>query len=175
MGICLVLLSIALWVGPIVAAFASNGWNLKETVMPSQDELSGVKDKIGGLSEGGFSENMMQIVDNQMNLSTGEFAATLEIESPFNIDIKITEFSFDLYCEQHDNKLGSVQLEKSEVNIPASTTVQFDIVGTLTSQAIQHITNVHGGDLPESAFKNPVFELESYGVTITMENMEFGE
>ncbi|KXB03136.1 hypothetical protein AKJ48_04195 [candidate division MSBL1 archaeon SCGC-AAA261O19] len=174
LGIGLALLSIALWVGPIVAAFASNGWNLKETVMPSQDELSRVKDKVGGLTEGGFSENTLQIVDNQMDLTTGEFEATLEFESPFNIDVKITEFSFELYCEQHDFKLVPVQLEENEVSIPASAIVQFDIVGSLTSQGRQHIIDNHGGKLPEPSLENPVFELESYGVTIRMENMELG-
>ncbi len=174
MGIGLFLLSIALWVGPIVAAFAANGWDLKATVMPSEDQMSEITDQIEGLFDGDFSEDVMEFTDNQINLGTGEFRVTVQLQSPFNIDVKIKSISLEVSCEQHDVPLGSVQMEESEVNVPANGTATFTLVGTLTSAAIQHITTVHGGDLPGINSTDMVLELEFYGVAVSIENMEWG-
>lgn len=167
-------MTIALWVGPIVAAFASNNWDLKATVMPSEDQISGVKDQVENIIGGEFSENILEITDNQINLTTGEFEAKVEFKSPFNINVEITEFSLGISCEQHDMPLGSVQMEEQEVNVSANGAATLTLVGTLTSQGTQHIDTVHRGVLPSITLTNSVLELEAYGVTVRMENMMEG-
>ncbi|MEA1904522.1 MAG: hypothetical protein U9M97_01395 [Candidatus Hadarchaeota archaeon] len=170
LGIGLLLLSIALYVGPIVVAFGANGWDLKATVMPSQSEMDKVRDKIENVFGGEFSEP--DIVDNTVNLTTGEFSVTFEFKSPFNLDVKITDVSLGFSCEQHDVPLGSAQMEEPEVDLPADGTARFTIVGTLTSEGRRHIEDFHGGDLPGIALTDEIFEFEVYGVTVRVEDME---
>lgn len=169
LGIGLLLLSIALYVGPILAAFAAHNWDLEATVMPSQSDMDKVRDRIENMFGGEFSEP--DIVDNAVNLTTGEFSATFEFKSPFNLDVKITDVSLGLSCARHDVPLGSAQMEEPEVDIPANGTARFTVVGTLTPEGRRHIEDFHGGVLPDIALTDGIIEFEVYGVTVRVEDM----
>lgn len=61
LGFCLRLLSIAIWISPIIAAFAAHGWDPKETLMPDR-EIEIIKESIIDLLRK-FSENGLVLVD----------------------------------------------------------------------------------------------------------------
>ena len=46
LGIGLTLLSIAIWIGPIAAAFGTNGWDIRKTIMPDEGEINAIQNKI---------------------------------------------------------------------------------------------------------------------------------
>lgn len=170
----LLLLSILIPVGALAAAFAANDWDLKATVMPGQDEIDGVRDKIENMFGEEFSENTFNLSTPTINLVTREIRATVNLTSPFNVDVKITEISGGVSCEQHELPLGSVQMEEQEVNVTANGTATFTLLGALTTGGYQHIIDAHGGDLPDVTLTDMVFEFEFYGVTVRVENMGWG-
>ncbi len=167
LGIGLFLLSIALYVGPLFIAFAANGWDLEATVMPRQEELDAVEDRVENILGAEFSERTLNLVSS--TVTPTEIRATINFVSPFNVDIKITEISGEMSCEEHHVSFGSVHIEEGEVDIPAYGTVSFHLVGTLTPGGYQHIEDFHGGDLPDFTITDGVFEMESYGVTLRAE------
>lgn len=169
LGIGLLLLSVALFVGPIVVAFAANDWDFKATMMPSQEELDEVKDRIENMFEAEFSEDMLNLVSSMV--SPSEIRATINFVSPFNVDVKITEISGGISCEEHDVPLGFVHMEEQEVDVPVNGTATFHLVGKYASGGYQHIVDAHGGDLPDFAPTDMVLELEFYGVTVRVEDI----
>ena len=168
----LLLLSILIPVGALAAAFAANDWDLKATVMPDQDEIDGVRDKIENMFGEEFSENILNLGSSTVNPS--ELRATISFASPFNVDVKITEISGGISCREHNVPLGSVRMEEQEVDVPANGTVTFTLVGIPTLGGYQHIIDAHGGDLPDVTLTEMVFEFEFYGVTVRVENVGWG-
>lgn len=164
------LLGIALFVGPFIAAFAVHNWDLQAAVMPSQEEISGVKDVLEGMFDGEFSENAFT-VSSPTPYGVDGISMTVNLVSPFNRDVKITDISGGVSCKQHGVLLAYVQMDEQEVDLPANGTATFTLAGMLTPEGNQHIVNVHGGSLPDVTPTDMSFELEFYGVTVRVENM----
>ena len=167
------MLSAVLFLGPIAAAFASHNWDLKATVVPSEDEISAVKDRLGGIFEENISsEEVFDIRDS--TVEPDEMEAIVDFNSPFHIDVKIKEISGKVFCRAHGVYLGSIHLMEEEVSVPADGKATFHVIGEMTSEGYQHVQEDHGGELPDIRLSGMVFELEAYGVKVRVENVGGG-
>jgi len=147
------LLGIALTLGPILIALGTRGWDIKAAVLPTESEIREVEDIISGVLGGdGFSESTMQIEDPL--ISGSMVSATVHLTSPLNVSMILKEFSGEIY--DGDVRIGEINMEEEEVEIPPGGTVTFHLVGEFS------------GDPPQ----NPrvciaSIEFDVYGVTIT--------
>lgn len=154
LGWGLKLLGIALFVGPFIAAFAVHNWDLQATVMPSQEEMDELKETVSGLFGEGFSEDTF-ILENP-TYSGGKIRIPVRFTSPLNLPIKITDIS--LTISDHGVEVAQVEMEETEVEIPANGTVNFTLIGPYT------------GTLPTNPQPTDMnITLEAYGVTLQMQ------
>lgn len=160
LGWGLKLLGIALFVGPFIAAFAVHNWDLKATVMPSQEEMDEITETISGLFGEGFSENPFTFEDP--TYSGGKVRIPVRFTSPINLPIKITDLSFTI--SDQGVEVAQVEMEETEVEIPANGTVNFTLIGPYT------------GTLPTDPQPTDVnITFEAYGVTLQMQVGQGGE
>jgi len=154
LGWGLKLLGIALFVGPFIAAFAVHNWDLQATVMPSQEEMDELKEMLSGLFGGGFSEDTFTL--ENPTYSGGKIRIPVRFTSPLNLPIKITDIS--LTISDQGVEVAQVEMEETEIEIPANGTVNFTLIGPYT------------GTLPTNPQPADVnITLEAYGVTLQMQ------
>ena len=154
LGWGLKLLGIALFVGPFIAAFAVHNWDLQATVMPSQEEMDELKERLSGLLGEGFSEDTFPL--ENPTYSGGKIRIPVRFTSPLNLPIKITDISFAI--SDQGVEVAQVEMEETEVEIPANGTVNFTLTGPYT------------GTLPTDPQPTDVnITLEAYGVTLQMQ------
>ncbi len=154
LGWGLKLLGIALFVGPFIAAFAVHNWDLQATVMPSQEEMDELKEMISGLLGEGFSEDTF-ILENP-TYSGGKIRIPVRFTSPLNLPIKITDIS--LTVSDQGVEVAQVEMEETELEIPANGTVNFTLIGPYT-----------GTPLTDPQLTDMNITLEAYGVTLQMQ------
>ena len=148
------LLGIALFVGPFIAAFAVHNWDLQATVMPSQEEMDELKERLSGLFGEGFSEDTFTI--GTPTSSGNTIRIPVRFTSPLNLPIKITDLS--LTISDQDVEVAQVEMEETEVEIPANGTVNFTLIGPYT------------GTLPtDPQFTDMNVTFEAYGVTLQVQ------
>lgn len=153
------LLGIALFIGPFIAAFAAHDWDLQAAVIPSQEEMDEVNERLSGLVvEEGFSEDPFTL--GTPIFSNNTVRVTVEFTSPLKIPIKITNLSASI--SDQGVQLAQVQMEEAEVDVPANGTANFTLIGSFTGESP---TN------PEPTDVNITFEL--YGVALQVQ-MEAG-
>ncbi|MBC7219671.1 MAG: hypothetical protein H5T49_06050 [Hadesarchaea archaeon] len=147
------LLGIALVVVPIVVALAAKDWDLKEAVLPSEQELSQVTEAVGGIFGGGFSEDTLSLGEPTLSGSSVRVQATLK--SPFQVPIKLKEFNLTI----SDQGMPPIQLqmEEDELEIPAKGTAVFTLVGAIPAAPPSN---------PRMTAVSIAFEI--YGITITL-------
>jgi hypothetical protein len=145
------LLGIALAIGPLLIALGTHNWDIKAAVLPSDAEIKEVEDSVKGVFGGGFSENTFSIgsptiVGNTIRIS-------VSFTSPFNIPIKIKDISASV--SNQGVEIAQVQMQEDEVEVPATATVNFTLVGAYT------------GGLPTNPqLSGAGITFEFYGVTI---------
>lgn len=154
LGWGLKLLGIALFVGPFIAAFAVHNWDLKATVMPSQEEMDNITETISGLFGEGFSEDSFTFEDP--TYSGGTIRIPVRFTSPLNLPMKITDLSFTI--SDQGVELAQVEMEETEVEIPANGTVNFTLTGPYTGTPPTD---------PQLTDVNITFEV--YGVTLQVQ------
>ena len=131
LGIGLTLLSIAIWVGPIAAAFGSNGWSLKETVMPKEEEINDIQSRIEETIGGGnFSDTNIKVSNS--SISGKDISLNLEMNSPFSFRAEILEFNFELYDAQIGRKIGHVEMSKEAIILKPEITTNISFQGSLS-------------------------------------------
>ena len=157
LGWGLKLLGIALFVGPFIAAFAVHNWDLQATVMPSQEEMDELKETLSGLFGEGFSEDTFTL--ENPTYSGGKIRIPVRFTSPLNLPIKITDISFAI-----SDQGVEVEMEETEVEIPANGTVNFTLIGPYT-----------GTPPTDPQFTDMNITFEVYGVTLQVQMGQVGE
>lgn len=152
------LLGIALFIGPFIAAFAVHNWDIQATVMPSQAEIDELEEKVTGLFDEEFSEDMFTVGDPTYSGTT--IRVTVGFASPFKLPIKIRDLSASM--SDQGVQVAQVQMEEAEVDVPANGTVNFTLIGSFTGAPPTD---------PEPTEVN--ITLEVYGVTLQLQ-MEVG-
>lgn len=167
------LLGIILFIAPFLIALGMHNWDIQAAVLPSEAEMSQVKDMLSGIFSGGSLENALMFGTPTFDGTTLEVSAT--INSPFNIPVTIADISGNLTCSVHPGiVLAQIQMEEESVEVPANGTANITIVGQPTTEGIQHIMNVHGGDISTitPGFENVSITIEFYGLSIQIQMSE---
>jgi len=145
------LLGIALVVVPILMALAAHGWDVKEAVLPSEEEISQVTERVSGIFGGGFSKDTITFGDPVV--SGSRITVLVTFRSPLKVPMKITDFSVTV------SDVGAqpiqLQMQESEVEIPANGAATFTLVGTVPAMPPQN---------PQMTGISCTFEV--YGVSI---------
>lgn len=128
LGWGLKLLGIALFVGPFIAAFAVHNWDLQATVMPSQEEMDELEERLSGLFGEGFSEDTFTL--ENPTYSGGKIRIPVRFTSPIDLPIKITDLSFAI--SDQGVEVAQVEMEETELEIPTNGTVNFTLTGSYT-------------------------------------------
>lgn len=154
LGWGLMLLGIALFIGPFIAAFAAHNWGLQAAVMPSQAEMDGVREMLGGLFDEGVSEDPFTFGDPTYSDTT--IRVTVGFTSPLKLPMKITDLSVSI--SDRGVQVAQLQMEEAEVDVPAGGTVNFTLIGSYTGAPLTD---------PEPTDMNITFEV--YGVTLQVQ------
>ncbi len=109
-------------------ALGTHNWDIKAAVLPSEAEMSQIQGTITGIFGGGFSENTL--VPGSPELVGSTIRLPMQFNSPFNIPTKIKELSGSI--TDGGVEVAQIQMEESEVNVPAMGTANFTLVGTYT-------------------------------------------
>ncbi len=111
LGIGLGLLTVALFIGPIAYAFYSNGWSVKDTVVPSDEQISSIQNKIQGTLGGGtFEMGDFELVENV--ITEDKITLVFSLSSPPKFSIE--NMWLTLFYGQDKENLADLSLEKVE-------------------------------------------------------------
>lgn len=160
LGIGLTLLSIALWVGPIVAAFGSHGWSLRDTVVPDQTQMNGIEDRIDGLvKEGSSSEDLFSFTES--NLDGYDVSLNAEFKSPFNFALTIENLEITL--TDSGVELCTVKMTEERIDLEPGGTKSLRLSGLLTEEGKSYL---QGGEVPNDAeISNGILIVEASDIT----------
>lgn len=169
LGIGLGLLTLSLWIGPVVAAFNLNDWSLKETIMPGQDQMDNIENRVKGLM-GDNTSMRVSVLDYEVEAP--DISLRISLSHPFNFNATIKKYSGKLVDRESDEVLADFQL-KNEAEIKPGESVILNLGGTLTSRGEEEF-----GRSPEDGFQfevsGEVLSLEASGVSveIALEELE---
>lgn len=166
LGIGLGLLTVALFLGPIAYAFYSNGWSVKETVSPSDEQISTIQNEIEGVLGGGsFSQDDFELVENE--ITSDYITLGFNLSSPFQFEVVLKEISFKISHRQEGVELATVDLESENISLEEGETKNITLSGETTEE---------GSDIIESSTKRQIlanlemsemsFEFEAAGITL---------
>ncbi len=162
LSIVLILLSIGLWIGPIVTAFSTHDWDFVNTVAPSQNQLDDVRNRFDDLVDENFSQDTFQISESSVDGSG--FSLTVVFTSPFGFSLTIEEFKAVL--SEGNTELGSIELlEEVKIGPREKETIRFS--GSLTEEGKLQVQN---GEIPETAeISEGTLKLSAAGVTVEVD------
>ncbi|MGQ9787794.1 MAG: hypothetical protein ACUVQM_00540 [Candidatus Hadarchaeaceae archaeon] len=147
------LLGVALVVAPIIVALSARDWDLKDALLPSEQELSQVAESIGGIFGGGFSEDALSLSEPTLSGSSVRVQATFK--SPFKAPVKLKELT--LTVSGQGMQPIQLQMENDELEIPANGTATFALVGTVPAVPPSN---------PRVTAVSTTFEI--YGITLNL-------
>lgn len=145
LGIGLGLLTVALWVGPIFMAFQTNNWNLKRTLLPSQEGIGGVQSKMRDITGTPISENSFSLV--RQDISEEEISQTIAFTSPLEPNMKpldtisIERMKLKLSDETQGTEIVILELEEP-VEVGPDETKSIVLSGTPTPKGRDIIANI---------------------------------
>ncbi|MEW6222680.1 MAG: hypothetical protein AB1476_05180 [Candidatus Hadarchaeota archaeon] len=151
----LMLLGVALSIGPFIAAFAVNDWDLQKAFLPDQEDIASIQNNLTGLFGGSENSGSTTTLEN-VSVSDSTVTVQIQFTSPFGFAMKFKNMSVAL--TDQGAQIAQVAMQ-SPVDVPARGTKRITLTGTFS-----------GGMLPV----NPQFEsgsmtVEVYGVTITLQ------
>ena len=164
LGILLFLLSLGLTVGPIIAAFSANGWDLKATLLGGSNPLEALSGNvIGG--------NMIENYEVSVDVPTLTLRLTVRARSPVqNINLRFDDLSGKLVCAQDNTYLFPVRLESPFVlRSDVSSTFSIVVKGSeATPGGIADIANHVLGGATELNLKVSDAKIQLYGIGMEM-------
>ena len=146
-------LGIALAVAPILIAFGMHNWDLREAVLPNDAEINQVSSQVTGMFGGGFSQDTFTM--GNPIISGNDIRLPVTLKSPLKVPIRITNISVTV--SDQGAQVSQLHMEESALEVPASGTVSFTMVGTLA------------GTIPSNPQLTGMnVTLEVYGVTVQL-------
>ncbi len=168
------LLGILLFIAPFLIALGMHNWDIQAAVMPSEAEMGQIQDSIGGIFSGTPIEDFT-FSNLTYDINTGSISMDVSFKSNIDLSLTITDFSGNMTCGDHPGVvLAQIQMEEESVEVLANGTANITIVGQPTTEGIQHIMNVHGGDISTitPGFENASITIEFYGLSIQIQMSE---
>ncbi len=156
--LALVLITIAITVGPILGVVLVYRDNLPGLVIPPEinqisDSLRGNPENPGQTDQNGQSGNETNpygIIppgpeDIQYDPATRVFTASFQMKNPAPFELTLNSMNGMVQCDAHNFDLGTIAL-KNPVKMQASETVTVTITGQWTEDAINHFNSDHPGE-----------------------------
>lgn len=166
------LLTFALILGPIVIAFGTHNWGLKETVFPSENQIDDIRNRVEGLmGDSETSEETFSVTGSK--ISGDDFSVSLDFTSPLNFRIVLEEIEGTL--SEDGVKLGSIELVEENVEVEKRATRSITLEGVLTEQGKGRIEDIYGGEVPadvELSEGTLRFRASGVSVEISLENLQ---
>lgn len=125
------LLGLFLFIAPILIAFSINDWDVRKTVLPGNDEIDQIQNKLSSIIGGGISQDTITYED--YSIGDGNISLTVAFQSPVNVPLTI--LSVNLGVNDQGIKVAELHLRDSAVEVPANGTVEFTLVGTYSGGA----------------------------------------
>jgi hypothetical protein len=152
------LVGVFLYVGPLLAAFLAQGGNFLAAVLPSQQQMDRVGQKMDNLFN--FSDNVMEKESYSLNENGGE--AVVRFTNPSAYSIVIENFTGWAVCPQHRYRLAWFQL-KERVGVGPGQSERLTLTFYPTPEAAAHVIFAHLGFWPEPEVENAVMRLGMLG------------
>lgn len=157
----LLLLSLVLSVGPILAAFASEGWDLRSTLIgdlgPLQDLTSEGKEPEAEAGEPQFLGEVTR--DNLPPL-----LLTLTLSNPYSFSLGVENQSLDVFCQEDNVRVGVGRLEGKILEPESRENLTFLV--EFTPEGSRHLLERHvrGSYLEAMLELRGDFRLDLYGL-----------
>lgn len=151
-------ITIIINVVPVVGVLLMNQNNLVGLIIPPEINTI-VNDVV--VPEEQLQEALGNItfVGSQYDAASRTTTITFEVTNPLQFDMIVDAMSADVRCDEHDFPLGHATIN-NPVAISAGETVEIDVAGTWTQEALHHFLTAHAGA------KNVDVELTEISVTV---------
>ena len=149
-----------LLIGCILAAFATNGWDVQATLF-AEDPAKTVKsltDFGSGAPGGGEGSEFFKF--NDVDISGDRVTVKLEVQSPLNIPITVKELSAEIPVR---GGIGTVSLPEP-VTIPAKGSASLNLEGTMPDA--RTLSDPHAMENPAVRNMNIVLDISGIELSI---------
>jgi len=146
--LALILITVAIVVGPPLGILLAYQNNLLGLIVPS--EIEQIMNSLDGSPEGDNQTNPIdQInqtgpVDVQYDPATLTATITFQLQNPAPIDVTLNSLSGTVRCDDHVFPLGTASL-KSPVQLTVGKPATVTVIVVLTQQGRDHIQTAHEG------------------------------
>ncbi len=161
-------------------AFQTNNWNLKNTLLPNQEEISGVKEKMQNIAGSTSLENYVYPIS--LDRSEQEVSSEINFTSPFEEEMKplesilIENIRLEISDKAENNKIVTLVMEES-VEIGPGESERFNLSGTPTPEGKDFIADTENMPLHELLdiikITGGIVRLEVAGVEIELPSERF--
>src|SRR3990170_7490320 len=141
--LALVLLTVAITVGPILGIVLAYRDNLIGLIVPS--EMNQFMSSLGNTDPQNIIQPETGPPDVQYDASSRTFTAAFPMKNPFPMDTTIDSMSGPMECDEHSFPLGPMSL-KSPVSMKTGETATVTVQGTWTDAAVNHFEMAHQGE-----------------------------
>lgn len=185
-ALILALVTAALLVGPVVLALSSNNWNIREVVVPPEENMNNIKEEALDLQNPGE----FRVVGRELNGETGDLEVYAQFKSSVDFDIILKDFYTQLRLDGQN--VGEMRLMKEEVALRPGEATNFTLEGQIKDESLQLFglpsqdpSTVSGGmdgevletsstGLQNLDFANSTAELEMMGINLELRNLVRG-
>jgi hypothetical protein len=142
--LALVLITLAITLGPTLGIVLAYQGNLLELIVPP--ELNQIMDSMISTAVPGNGTPIEPVGPPDVQYDPNSLTATItfQMKSPFPIDVTIDSLSGPIECDEHRYPLGTATL-KNPVSMSAGKTATVTVVATFTQDGIDHIKSDHAG------------------------------
>ncbi len=142
--------------------------SLAELFMGSIDDLA----TVDNIHFAGMYFSFPTLVGDPVLHQNGTLNLIYKFTNPLDGQITINAINAEIVCLDHDYTLGHVFIEPA--TLEPNQTLEFNVTGVLTPQAIEHITTQHNKQNSiNTEFKN--FSVDLTGIKITMPHRKLGD
>jgi LEA14-like dessication related protein len=156
----LLLLSLALSVGPILAAFASEGWDLRSTLIGDLGPLQDLTSEEKPEAEAGEPQFLGEVTRDNLP----PLLLTLTLSNPYSFSLGVENQSLDVFCQEDNMRVGVGRLEGKILEPESRENLTFLV--EFTPEGSRHLLEGHvRGSYLEAALElRGDFRLDLYGL-----------
>lgn len=169
LGIGLSLLTIALFVGPIAYAFYTHGWDVEDTITPSEEEIAKIQDRVkSAMGETSISEEDFKIVG--YDITENDITLEVNFSSLFEFESKLKEINLSLYHTGEKENLATVKMQSENITLNRGDNERITLYGETTSEGKDIIQSYSETEILKNLeISRTYFEFEAKGITIEIE------
>ncbi|MFP4116302.1 MAG: hypothetical protein ACLFTQ_03845 [Candidatus Aenigmatarchaeota archaeon] len=163
LGLTLSLVTAAVLLGSGVLAFYQSGWNYQEVVMPLEENIEEIRNRISELK----GKGEFNLIGQEIKAQSGEILFNVEFSSPLRENIYIEDISGDIYLGEND--VGNLHLPEDEVVIEGNETNSFVLKGSLSEDV--NTSDFYLGEMSRAEVRNVSTKLEVFGLEFRVEGL----